>query len=1373
VKIAVVGMAGVFPQARDLDTFWANVVGGVDAITGIPADRCDPALVEHVTCRRGGFLDADALDVDCAVLGIMPAAVDGAEPDQLLALRTAALALADAGIDPATDGTARPERIGVIVGRGGYLTPGLARLDARLRGEQQLLDCLRTLLPDLDSTTRDQIREAFRTQLGPFRPDTAIGLVPNLTASRIANRLDLHGPAYTVDAACASSLVAVDAACTELLSGRCDIVVAGGVHHCHDVTLWSVFSQLGALSRSGAIRPYSRHADGILVGEGTGMIVLEQLADAVRLGHSVYAVLVGSGIASDGREASPMSPRMEGQVRAVRRAYEVAHVDPATVGLVEGHGTATTAGDRVELDTLRTVFADSGAAPTPPVLGSVKSNIGHAMPAAGIAGLIKTVLAVHHGVLPPTLHADDPHPTVSETGFRLLATAEPWEPNGHGARRAGVNAFGFGGINAHVVVESVDAVRTPVRPIRTGIPQARTEHTAGGGRLAIVDPTPRKEEVARRAVERGRPWRGTHDVWFAPRGLLTGGGKVAFLCPGVEPSFHVEVDDVAESLGAPPPRAPVGCTPLEAQGRQIFAAGRLLAAALARRGIAPDHIAGHSLGEWTGMFVAEMVPDDQATSFLDGLQPGRLEVPDVAYLAAGCDAATATELLDSLAGDVVVSHDNCPHQTVVCGSLDGVEKAAKRLADAGVLTRELPFRSGFHSPAFADFLPPLQAHWERMPIGRPKVPLWSATTAEPYPDDPDAVRSLCADHLLRPVRFRELIERLYDDGVRVFVQLGTGSLTNFVDDTLKGRPHLAITAHDPRRSALAQLDRVVAALWVEGDRRVRAPETRGGAGVSGTGTIVRLSLAPPLVTLPALAVVRPLGVAASHDHLLDDVLAARRAVDAAIAHTPRRESRRVVRVGLESHPWLADHCLFRQRAGWPDAADGFPIVPITTMLDWLTDAARAAAPGRAVAAVENLRAQRWLTAAPATSTTIRAVPDGDDTVEATIEGHATARVRLGAPAETAARPAPQLPPLTHPRPPTLTAHDLYAEHWMFHGPAFQGVQAITALGDDGIDGVVEALPTPGAFLDCAGQLYGYWLMATASANFLALPLSMERVELFGPPVPVGDRAEVRVRITDLAERTIRADLEVVHRGRVAVRIRGWEDRRFDSDPALWHMLRNAERDTLATSGPGGTVVLDERWTDSSSRDLIARRYLTASELRTYIALNLHDQRLWLLGRIAAKDAARRTLWAAGHGDIFPAELTLTDHAGTLLVDGVLGRNLWVSASVAEHVAVARASLDRQVGVHVVAVGKDTALDAARRTAATEAARRATNLGELLDGAGARVARQVDGHRVVVGNRWVETTLCRSPLQTMTDRTENQPKIPEDKEYVIAWTDDHP
>ncbi|MEI5131774.1 beta-ketoacyl synthase N-terminal-like domain-containing protein [Streptomyces libani] len=496
---AIVGMGALFPGAEDLAAYWRNLVAGTDCITDVPPGRWDPEIYynpqgaqgparsDRFYCRRGGFLD-DPAAFDPTRFGIMPAAVRGAEPDQLLALRTIADAIADAGGEERLP--ADRSRIGVILGRGGFMGVATARLDQRVRTAHQLAATLRELAPELGESRIAAAREAFQAGLGPEQPEASIGLVPSFTAARTANRLDFRGPAYTLDAACASSLLAVAQAVDLLAAGRCDLVVAGAVHHCHIATLWSVFTQLRALSPTQHIRPFDRRADGTLLSEGTGVVLLKRLADAERDGDRVYAVVRGTGVAGDGRAAGLMSPRAEGQIDALEQAWAAAGLDPAdptALGLLEAHGTGTPVGDGVELDTLARVFGPPGAGVPPVGLGSVKSMLGHTMQAAGIAGLIKAALAVHHRTLPPTLHLDEPHEGLARTRMRPVTVAEPWDA-GRAPLRAGVNAFGFGGINAHTVLEEAPGRRSPAAPP----PQRAASHRTASHRTAPLRTAPHR-----------------------------------------------------------------------------------------------------------------------------------------------------------------------------------------------------------------------------------------------------------------------------------------------------------------------------------------------------------------------------------------------------------------------------------------------------------------------------------------------------------------------------------------------------------------------------------------------------------------------------------------------------------------------------------------------------------------------------------------------------------------------------------------------------------------------------------------------------------------------------------------------------------------
>ncbi|MFC9819892.1 beta-ketoacyl synthase N-terminal-like domain-containing protein [Streptomyces erythrochromogenes] len=852
---AIVGMGAVFPGAADLAAYRRNLLAGTDCIGDVPPERWDPevyfdpeaaagpAAGDRFYCRRGGFVDGLAA-FDPTRFGIMPAAVEGAEPDQMLALHATAEAIADAGGEDRLP--ADRSRIGVVLGRGGFMGVATARLDQRVRTAHQLAQTLRELAPELGERRIAAVRSAFQDALGPERPDASIGLVPSFTAARTANRLDLRGPAYTLDAACASSLLAVDQAVGLLAAGRCDAVVAGAVHHCHIATLWSVFTQLRALSPSGSIRPFDRRADGTLLSEGTGVVLLKRLADAERDGDRVYAVVRGTGVAGDGRAASLMSPLVAGQVRALERAWREAGLDPqeaGALGLLEAHGTGTPVGDAAELDTLAQVFGPPGPDGPGIGFGSVKSMLGHTMQASGMAGLIKAALAVHEGVLPPTLHLEEPHPDLARTRMRPVAAAQPWE-RGPAPRRAGVNAFGFGGINAHAVLEEAPAAARPRLPVRRFLPLGGAAAPSGpaahgdvlligadtpaelsarlaaaspvsGGegpcRVAVVGPTPQRLALAAKVVARGRPWRGRGDVWFARQPL---GGQVAFLFPGLEPEFAPVVDDVAERFALTPPRLTRG-TSLVERALDAIATGRFYARVLPALGVGADVLAGHSLGEWAAMVAAGMYPQEAADTFLDSLRPGDLRVPDLVYAALGCGAPRAQAALHGM-DRVVLSHDNCPHQSVVCGEPDQVAAVVARLRADGVLGQELPFRSGFHTPMWEPYLGQVRAAFDRLPLRPGSLPVWSATTCAPFPSAPRDVRDLVVRHLLEPVRFRELALGLYEQGVRTFVTLGPGSLPGFVEDTLRDRPHLSVSTSAPRLGGLAALERTCAALWSEG-----------------------------------------------------------------------------------------------------------------------------------------------------------------------------------------------------------------------------------------------------------------------------------------------------------------------------------------------------------------------------------------------------------------------------------------------------------------------------------------------------------------------------------------------------------------------------
>ena len=1341
---AIVGMACMFPGAPDLESYRRNLEAGVDAISDVPVSRWDPvyydprsAAPDRIYCRRGGFL-ADDTAFDATSFGVMPVAAEGGEPDQMLALETASRAVADAGYDPAR---LPRERTAVILGRGAYMGPGMVRTNQHVRTTQQLVECLRGLLPGLSDERLEAVREEFRSELGRFGPDTAIGLVPNLAASRIANRMDLHGPAYTIDAACASSLVAVDQGCRQLASGSCDVVLAGGVHICHDVTFWSVFCQLGALSRTEQIRPFDRRADGLLVGEGIGIVLLKREADARRDGDRIYAVIRGSGVASDGRESSLMQPRVEGQLLALERAWKAADLDPRTVGLLEAHGTGTPSGDAAELRGLARFFGEGMQGR--PGIGSVKSMIGHTMPAAGAAGLIKSALAIYHGVLPPTLHCEEPHELMAATGFRPVVEAETWKSGGV-PRRAGVNAFGFGGINTHVVLESTaNGKRRAGRPVATtgrttaetmlllaaetpadlivALGERRVEPGAGPCRLALLDPTPERMAKARRIVARGSACRLEREgLWFTPDGLVGGGGKTAFLFPGVDANFEPRVDDVARRFELPVP-AHTDASNLEEVGLGIIGVGRLLDEVLRRSNIHPDAIAGHSIGEWTGMIAAGMISDESADELVAKLSPGTLEVPGVVFAAVGCGADRAARALEGL-DDIGVSHDNCPHQIILCGREESVDTAIGRLLPDGVLCQKLPFRSGFHSHLFRDYVEPHRANFHSLSLQSASVPLWSATTCEPYPSGPEEIASLVIEHLVRPVRFRELVEKLWAEGVRAFVQVGCGRLAGFVGDTLRGREHVVLSANVPARTGLEQLRRTAGALWAEGvpvdfDRLdvERNPQR------AATGRPIVLQLGSPLARLKTpldSGADQPpeLPEGAASDPVMAEFAATLREIDSsrrevlrawqrAAGSTPARpavseeKARAITRklpLSVARFPYLIDHCFYPQPEGWPELADRFPVVPMTTAVSMMTDLARELVPGLVPVAVERIRAYQWIAAEPPVELELTASFDGADRVDVTIEGYASATVRFAADFP----PPPVAEPLRleEEREAPVAAERFYVDRFMFHGPSFQGVRDLGRVGRNGIRGIVESLPTQGALLDNAGQLFGFWVTLYADRDRIIFPFKVDRMAFYGPPPAVGRRLECNVDVTDVSEQSVRADIDLNMDGRLWARLTGWESRRFETDPRLWEMLRFPETQVYALPRDGGYCIAHEPWRTTASRDLLSRRYLGSRERARYASMDPRRQRRWLLECIAVKDAVRQWLWDRGAGPLFPIEIEVDHDGGTNpAVSGPFAEDLRVAVAHEGRTAVARVELGADPSITIRCLAGELRLEDERWT----------------------------------------------------------------------------
>jgi acyl transferase domain-containing protein/phosphopantetheinyl transferase len=907
--IAVVGLACLFPGAPDIGTFWRNIVAKVSAITSPPPEAWDDSLYydptsdenDRVYCKKGGYLGPLAY-FDPLEHGIMPRAVEGGEPDQWLALHVGRQALRDAGY---LDGVPQRARAAVILGKGNYANRGTITVVYHGVIVDYTLQLLKSIQPELTDEDLRRVREDLKRHLPRFDAETAPALISNVAVGRIANRLDLTGPSYTIDAACASSLLAVDAAVKGLRHGEYDLALVGGMQVATPVPVLSLFCRLNALSRSESIRPFDKDADGTLLSEGVGMAVLKRRSDAERDGHRIYAYVKGTGVASDGRAVSVLAPRVEGEELAVRLAYDGAEISPESVGLLEAHGTATLVGDATEIEALGRVFGERRGQPRC-ALGSVKSMIGHTMPAAGMAGFIKTVLALYQKVLPATLGVTEPSPRLNleRTPFYINTETRPWI---HGdrqhARRAGVNAFGFGGINAHVILEEapvvadsathetawdsevclfagltraeiIEAAEQVIRVIRHNPAVAIADVAFSLNMqfqqmpvrpvvLAVVavsvDDFGRKLEraVARLLDPACRQIKEVNGIYFFEE-QLAGQGRLAFLFPGEGAQYVNMLGDlcrhfpqvrhcfdemdrhfahhprgyVLSDFVFPPPAfsdaeralAERRLVEMEVAVEAVHTANQALLTLLTAFDIRPDAIVGHSTGEYSAMRAAGMLDEqthDMKVHELNTIHRGATaagRVPaDARLFAVGAARDRVAAVCASLGESVSIAMDNCRHQVILTAPVAVASKVEAAFRAEGLLYETLAFDRPYHTPLFAEFAGGLRAFLESVIVRPASVPVYSATTSQIFPPELSDIHQIAYEHWLRPVEFRQTIEQMHADGIRIFVEVGPrGNLTSFVDDILAGRCYTAIPANVSRRSGITQLNHLLAQLAAHG-----------------------------------------------------------------------------------------------------------------------------------------------------------------------------------------------------------------------------------------------------------------------------------------------------------------------------------------------------------------------------------------------------------------------------------------------------------------------------------------------------------------------------------------------------------------------------
>jgi acyl transferase domain-containing protein/phosphopantetheinyl transferase len=1199
-------MACIFPQAPDLETFWRNILAGVDAV-GEPLEAWEAKRYlasGRINTPFGGYLK-DLYRFDPREFGIMPNSLDGGEPDQYLALKVARDALADSGYWR-DDYDHRDT--GIIIGHSTYLHRGQVSHVQNHIVVDQTLELLQAALPDLDDEQARQIRQALLAKLPPSNADNAPGLVPNVMTGRIANRLNLKGPNYILDAACSSSLLAVNAAMDELRNRRSRLMIAGGVNASLPAEVSVIFTQLGALSGRGKVRPFETGSDGTLLGEGLGMVVLKRLEDALADGDRIYAQILGVGQASDGRGTGLLAPSVDGETLAIQRAYEASGVDPASISLVEAHGTGIPLGDKTEIAALRNVLGERRGQFGSVALGSVKSMISHCIPAAGLAGLIKTALALHHKVLPPTLCGSvNPELGIEQTPLYVNTTQRPWLAAPGQPRRAGIDSFGFGGINTHAIVQeapdsAVQPARftpwpfelclwaaadtetligqiqqaaayleaypaTALRDIAAGLAQQPLD---GPVRLAIVaDDTAglaKKLQQALKQLQSGKTarWMTRGGAFFSSQPL---DGKLAFLFPGEGSQYLNMFADLAQCFPVvrewfdfwqrlypdepgssrtdwlfPPASelSPALQATLEARlhamdvgSEAVFIAGQAMFALLSSLGVAADAMVGHSTGESSALAasgamgagshgrVAECIRQLNAV-YLQVLQDG--DIATGALLTVGAlPRATVEQQLAAHQGAAMIAMDNCDNQLVLFGSEESIAALMKSLGEAGGICALLPFDRAYHTPLFAGVSRAFLQYYRAIGLEPPRVPLYSCATAALFPGEADAVCELAAAQWSAPVRFRETIRQMHQDGVRYFIEVGpSGNLTGFVNDILAGQEYMALASNQRKRSGLEQLLTVLGSLFVNGKAVAvnRLFEPRACRPVDFRQPPAPAKPAMPLAnTLPVLHVDEPLRA------LLQEAVAAaisgsrtgipplstrmgsqpsfRQGMpetmamdgtqgpgsapslamdtgnpcryDAALTTYPTPFLASAVRLdanrlsatcplSVEQDLFLQNHIIGGTVSDNQPELLGLSCVPLTVSLEIMAEACALLAGSKSVGAIENVRAFDWI-----------ALDQGEVLLEVQAEcldpaaglyraaisnaGKTVMSAEYRWAVPAAAQP---LAPLAEMRPYRYPAEELY-QTGMFHGPIFQSIAAIAGWCDEGIDAVLAPAGLQGFF----------------------------------------------------------------------------------------------------------------------------------------------------------------------------------------------------------------------------------------------------------------------------------------------------------------------
>ncbi|MES3035101.1 MAG: amino acid adenylation domain-containing protein [Gemmatimonadota bacterium] len=787
--IAIIGMAARFPDAADVDVLWTNLVQGRESITAAEPAPSSEAGALRVTAR-GVLPHIDRFDA--AFFGITPNEAAVTDPQQRQLLEVMWTALEHAGHVPDDR-----QHIGVFAG-----THNNSYHAHHVMAHPDVVE-----------------------RLGAFQ--VMVANEKDYVATRIAHRMGLTGPALSIHTACSTSLVAVMQAVESLRSGGCDMALAGAASITVPSAAGDRYVQGGMLSADGHCRPFDAKASGTMFSDGIGVVVLKRLRDAERDGDTVFAVIRGGAVNNDGhRKSSFAAPSVRGQADVITAALSDAGVSARSISYVEAHGTATPLGDPIEVEALTQAYRAQTADVGFCAIGSIKSNFGHVTAAAGVAGLIKTTLALRHGMLPATLHFESPNPAIrfDESPFRVQQALTPWT----GAmRRAGVSSFGVGGTNAHVIVEEAPAASPtgPARPHQLLTWSARTEQALdtltarladafeADSTIALADAayvqhlgrrafTHRRTLVARDARDAARALREGATM----QDSASGASSVVLLFPGQgtqfvgmgrslydeEPAFRDAFDACADAArpalgadlrgivyatGADVESAEAALAQTDVAQSALFAVEYATARLLQSWGVSPSVMLGHSLGEWVAATLAGVFTLPAAVRLVALRGQLMQEQPAGSMLAVLMSADSLRPRLD---GGLVIAADNAPLRCVVSGPTADIERLAATLTAEQVPNRPLATSRAFHSPMMDAVVPRFRQAMADVTLSSPGITMISSVTGRPLRDDEATDPAYWARQIVAPVLFRQALDTL-PEAQHIFVEVGPlETLSTFV-----------------------------------------------------------------------------------------------------------------------------------------------------------------------------------------------------------------------------------------------------------------------------------------------------------------------------------------------------------------------------------------------------------------------------------------------------------------------------------------------------------------------------------------------------------------------------------------------------------------